>query len=206
MDNNEIIDKVKSLLQFKKDTETAIAEEVKLEQLALDNGTMIEADAFEAGASVFVVSDEDRVPMPVGEYALEDGRQLVVTEEGVIDSIGEAEAEAEETAEVEEEMESDSSEFVTKADFDAAISDIKALLEKQEEVEVEASVETPEVEETTTVEVEASAQPAATAIKPNPEKEVAKQNFSHLFKSGNGSTPADKIREAYQKLYKSNKG
>jgi hypothetical protein len=207
MTNEDIIKTVKELLSFKKSTETALAEEVKLEQVALDNGTVIEADALEAGAPVFVVSDEDRVPLPAGDYKLEDGRTLVVAEEGVIESIGEAEA-AEDAA-TEEDMDSDTSEFVTKADFDTAIADIKALLAKDEAVEVEASAdETPEVAETVAevVTVEASVEPAATPIKTNPEKETERQNMSHLFNGGTSGTPADLVRNAYQKLYKSKKG
>ena len=183
--------------------------EVKLEQTALKNGTIIEADAFEDGAAVFVVSDEDRVPLPVGDYTLEDGRQLTVTEEGVIATIGEAEA-AE--PEAEEEMESEASEFVTRAEFDELKATVNALTEKlrAEEVTetVEASAEeTPakEVEEAAeVVEVEASKdKPAAEPIKANPEKEVKRESFAHLFKNGSSSTPADLIRDSYQKLYKS---
>ena len=51
------------------------------------------------GKEVFIVTEDDRVPMPIGEYTLEDGRSVVVKEEGLIDSISEA------TEEVEEEVE-----------------------------------------------------------------------------------------------------
>ncbi len=78
---------------------------VKLAQQTLDNGTVIEAESFEAGQSVFIVTEDERVALPIGGYKLEDGRSLVVEEEGVIASIGEAEAPAEEVVvEAEEEV------------------------------------------------------------------------------------------------------
>lgn len=72
--------------------------EVKLEQMKLDNGAVLEAEVFEAGAEVFVVADEERVPVPVGEYEAE-GKTIVVSEEGVIGEIKEAGAEEEAPAE-----------------------------------------------------------------------------------------------------------
>jgi hypothetical protein len=75
--------------------------EVKLEQMKLNDGvTVIEADSFEANNEVFVVTEDDqRIPLPVGEYVVENGMLLIVTQEGVIAEI----KEQEEPAEVEEE-------------------------------------------------------------------------------------------------------
>lgn len=89
---------------------TLLGMEVKLEQMALENGTIIEAEVFEAGASVFIVNEEDRIALPVGEYKLENGMILTVAEEGIIAEIKEVEAEAPEAeeapeVEVEQEME-----------------------------------------------------------------------------------------------------
>jgi len=78
--------------------------EVKLEQMKLDNGAILEAEVFEAGAEIFVVADEERVAVPVGEYEAE-GKIIVVSEEGIIGEIKEAEAEAEEEAPAETEAE-----------------------------------------------------------------------------------------------------
>ena len=72
--------------------------EVELAQAKLDNGTVLEAESFEAGQPIFIVSEEDRIAVPVGEYQMEDGRILVVAEEGVIGEIKEAAAEVEEEA------------------------------------------------------------------------------------------------------------
>ena len=71
---------------------------VELAQAKLDNGTVLEAESFEAGQPIFIVSEEDRIAVPVGEYQMEDGRILVVAEEGVIGEIKEAAAEVEEEA------------------------------------------------------------------------------------------------------------
>lgn len=95
---------------------TLLGMEVKLAQMALDNGTIIEAEIFEAGQSVFIVNGEDRIALPVGEYKLEDGMILIVAEEGIIAEIKEAEmpeAEVEQTPEVEVKVEQEMAETAT---------------------------------------------------------------------------------------------
>lgn len=99
MNNKAILNKVKELLGM----------EVKLEQRKLEDGvTVIEADAFEAGAEVMIVTeDEQMIPLPVGEYVMEGGEEvLVVTEEGLISEIKAKEEEVEEEV-VEEEAKKD---------------------------------------------------------------------------------------------------
>jgi hypothetical protein len=66
---------------------TILGMEVKLAQMKLDNGTVLEAEAFEAGMPVFIVNEEDRIALPIGEYKLEDGSILKVDEEGIIAAI-----------------------------------------------------------------------------------------------------------------------
>ena len=82
MKDNSILNKVRELLGM----------EVKLGTRKLDDGvTTIEAEEFEAGFQVVIVTeDEQKIPLPVGEYKLEDGLMLVVTEEGLIAEIKEA--------------------------------------------------------------------------------------------------------------------
>lgn len=76
--------------------------EVKLAQMMLEDGiTVIEAEEFAPDFSVGIVTADGIVPMPVGEYTLEDGMILVVAVEGIIAEIKEAEAEAEVEVEVE---------------------------------------------------------------------------------------------------------
>ena len=85
MNTKETLNKVRTLLGI----------EVKFEQAKLDNGAIFEAETFEAGAEIFVVADEERVAVPIGEYVLEDGRTVVIAEEGIIAEIKEAGAEEE---------------------------------------------------------------------------------------------------------------
>ena len=88
MTAKEILNKVKHIIGVSLET-------TKL----LDGVTTIEADAFEAGYDVFIIMDEERVPLAVGSYELENGDTLVVQTEGVIASISngsEAEAPVEE--------------------------------------------------------------------------------------------------------------
>ncbi len=93
---NSLINQIKTLLGM----------EVKLEQMKLMDGvTVLEADMFEAGNEIFVVTeDEQKIPVPVGEYEMEDGRMLIVVEEGIISEVKEKEEEEEEV-EVEEPIE-----------------------------------------------------------------------------------------------------
>ena len=96
MKSNNVIEKIKDVLNLN--------EEVKLEQTKLENGTVIEAESFKEGEEVFIVSDEEKIALPVGEYILEDTRLLVVEEEGVIADVRDVsdEAPAKETEEGEE--------------------------------------------------------------------------------------------------------
>tara|TARA_A100000171_G_C2129437_1_gene145690 strand:- start:1428 stop:2006 length:579 start_codon:yes stop_codon:yes gene_type:complete len=88
----DIINKVKDLVGVE------LQEEVKLAQATLENGTVIEAENFSEGNEVFIVTEDEKVPMPVGEYTLEDGEILMIKEEGVIDSVGAKEEEEKEEA------------------------------------------------------------------------------------------------------------
>lgn len=137
--------------------------EVNLAQMALDNGTIIEAEVFEAGAAVFIVNEEDRVALPVGEYKLEDGMILIVAEEGIIAEIKEAEAPVAEEApaEVEVEVEQEMSEtsatpkkIVESVSKETFFSEIESLKKEIEALRTELAKEV-KVEEV----VELSAQP-----------------------------------------------
>jgi hypothetical protein len=85
---------------------TLLGMDVKLAQMKLMDGiTVLEADAFEMDNNVFLVNGEDRIPVPVGEYELEDGMVLVVAVEGVIAEIKEAAVVEEEEVAPEAEVE-----------------------------------------------------------------------------------------------------
>ena len=71
---------------------TLLGMEVKLETMKLVDGiTIFEAEAFEMDNEVFIVTEDDqKIPVPIGEYELEDGRIIVVEVEGMILEIKDA--------------------------------------------------------------------------------------------------------------------
>ena len=104
MKEKSILNKVRTLLGM----------EVKLEMMKLIDGTtVLEAEMFEANNEVFIITeDEQRIPLPIGEYELENAMILVVVEEGIISEIKEATTEeevAEPEAEAEVEVEAEKS-------------------------------------------------------------------------------------------------
>ena len=163
--------------------------EVKFEQMNLENGAVLEAESFEAGNEVFVVSGDDRVAAPIGEHLLEDGRVLVITEEGVIAEIKEAAAEAEEVeVEVEAAVSTELAEEVEEAP--AVVAIIEKVLEEIAMMREEMKGMREEMggyakkEEMAAVKAELSAAPAAKAIKHNPEtKQVQKMSTNRPQKT-----------------------
>ena len=148
--------------------------EVKLEQMTLENGAVLEAEVFEAGAEIFVVAENERVPVPVGEYEAQ-GKTIVVAQEGVIAEIKEAGAEEEEapaTEEVveEEELEAEDAtpkKIVKSISEEMFFSEIEKLRSEINELKLS------KVEE----KVELSAQPEVEGISHNPERAVS---YTHL--------------------------
>jgi len=118
-----------------------------------DGVTILEAESFEAGQAVFIVAENgDKVPAPIGDHELEDGRVLVITEEGMIAEIKEAMAE-EETPEAEVEVEV---EMTTEEMIKAIVTNMSVEVSKQiEAIRTELSAQIAEVK-TTQVEVKAS--------------------------------------------------
>ena len=118
-----------------------------------DGVTILEAESFEAGQAVFIVAENgDKVPAPIGDHELEDGRVLVITEEGMIAEIKEAMAE-EETPEAEVEVEV---EMTTEEMIKAIVTNMSVEVSKQiEAIRTELSAQIAEVK-TSKVEVKAS--------------------------------------------------
>ena len=194
MNTKETLNKVRTLLGI----------EVKLEQMKLDNGAILEAEVFEVGAEIFVVADEERVAVPVGEYVAEDGSTIVVLEEGVIGEIKEAgaeeEAPVEDEAPVEEEVvEEDLSETATPKKVVESISketffsEIEKLRNEINELKL-AKVEVKEVEE---VSVELSSDEVE-GISHNPENETSKKELNLYSQKGKNNT----INRIFNKLNK----
>ena len=97
MNTTEILTKIKTLLGVE-------SEEIKLAQMKLEDGiTIVEAENFAEGDEIVIITEDGKVAMPVGDYTLEDGRMVVVKEEGVIAEVKEAEKEEKEEEEAVEE-------------------------------------------------------------------------------------------------------
>lgn len=127
---------------------TLLGMNVALESMKLDNGTMLEADSFEAGSEVFIVSGEEKVALPVGEYTMEDGKELIVQEEGIIaeikepseDAPEEAPEEAPKEAEAElEAVEPTPKKIVTSEEVHFSSEELKSLFEDVAELKVALS-------------------------------------------------------------------
>ena len=150
---------------------TLLGMEVKLAQMKLENGTVIEAEAFEPEMAVFIVNEEDRIAMPVGEYLLEDGMLLKVEVEGVIASIEmpeEVMPEAEvESPEVEVEVEASTPmatpkrivESVSKEMFFSEIEKLRNEIAELKGVKLSADEEDKTDEDLKSKEVELSVEP-----------------------------------------------
>jgi len=187
MKATEILSKIKTYLG--EDTADIVndieqTQEVKLAQAKLDNGTVLEAEAFESGNEVFIVSDDEKVAVPVGEYLMEDGQILVVSEEGLIGEIKSEEAkEEEEEVEATEEIEEVEAEYATKeelAEVKSMLEEIKAMIDKKEEMS--------EVEEQ--VKEELSETPASEPITHNPEP---KQKVNLKYSQNRKQSTFDKV-------------
>ena len=153
---------------------------VELATMQLENGTTVEAEAFEAGNEIFIVTEDEKVALPVGEYTLEDGLKLTIEQEGIIASIGEAEVEEveaaadyatkEELAEVRKAVE----DIVTmieelgygKKDEEMASEDVKKELSEEPTKEILSEVEkvkhNPESEEKTQLNIPSNSRPMNT--------------------------------------------
>ena len=166
MKSTDKLNKVRALLGL----------EVQLEERMLENGTRFEADAFEAGREVFIVTDEDeRIAVPAGEYLLDDGMMLVVEEDGIIAEMKESvEEEVEEVVEAPVVEEVQAAEEADVQDWEGMEKRIKNLedaiadLKADKENKVEAS------------EIEVNDEVELSAIKHNPESknEVEPVNYA----------------------------
>jgi len=210
MKANQILNKVRTLLGM----------EVELATMMMADGvTKVEAESFEAENEVVVVTeDEQKIPVPVGEYEMEDGMIMVVEEEGIIkemkakeEEVKEEEAPVEEEAKKDEEMEAETSqpikktvESIVKETF---FSEMEAL--KKENEELKAKLETlskveneDNTENTTEATTEATEEKTELSeeVEPivwNPENKVQKDGFK-FAKKGAKST-LESIFEKFEK-------
>ena len=131
-----------------------VTEEPRTEmaEAALDNGTVVytDAEAFAEGVEAYIINDEgEKIPLPPGDYQLEDGRTLVIGEGGIVSSIGQAEVEeveASEEVEVEVEAEEEPG-YVTKAEVEEMIKAALESIKDKEEMSVNPEAPKEEVKE-----------------------------------------------------------
>jgi len=98
MDLKTIVDAIKEgFASVKLSNEPEVPAVVELATMKLKDGvTVLEAESFEAGQSVFIVAENgEKVPAPIGEHELEDGSVLIIVEEGKIAEIKTVETEVE---------------------------------------------------------------------------------------------------------------
>ena len=210
MKANDILNKIKNIVGVE------LSETVELAEITLENGTILVSEEFTKGNAVFIKGEDGEIALPVGEYALEDGRVLFVVEEGIIDSIRESaeteEKEAEEelseetvaeesTEETElEEEEKEEMQYVTKEEFALALEEIKSMIEKMGDKQKEdMSEQKEEIKEETKEEVNLSEEKTA-PVKHNPEAEVDhKVNFKIA-----GSRTTTTMDRVYSKIFNNN--
>ena len=198
MKAQEIIDSIKAIVGVKLSETVSI----KLEEITLENGTVLVADKFESGEAVFIKTEDENVALPVGDYDLPEEKKLIVKEEGLIDSIsGEEveevevseEVEAQETTEkVKSKTESIQTVYATKEEVSevrSMIEEIKTLLEKSKELNDKSVVEK---------EVELSSETIVEPIVHNPEKEEKKTNIN--FTANNSNSMLDDIFAGLNKI------
>ena len=141
---------------------------VELATMQLENGTTVEAEAFEAGNEIFIVTEDEKVALPVGEYTLENGLKLTIEQEGIIASMGEAEVEEVEAA----------ADYATKeelAEVRKAVEDIVTMIEELGYGKKDEEMASEEVKEELSEEPTKEILSEVEKVKHNPESEEKTQ-------------------------------
>ena len=203
MKANQMLNEIKTLLNI----------EVKLEEQKLENGTVVSAEAFEKDNEIFIVTDDEKIAMPVGEYLLEDGRLVVVEAEGLIadvrevsDEVPAKEEEVEETEDLEEEKKEEEK-MADVADWEGMekrIQNLEDAIASLKKEDVEMGVENgglksrtvkEEFTEEATQEIVEEVKEELSAVKPikhNPEASTP-QKKQVQFAKGQFNTTLDRV-------------
>jgi len=191
MNTTEILSKIKTLLGVE-------SEAVCLAQMKLEDGlTIVESETFKAEDSISIITEDGKVALPIGEYKLEDGRLIVIKEEGIIFEVKEEEEKKEDEEvkeevkeEVEEEVEAKEAttvpkkiiESITKESFFSEIEAMKteneSLKKELEDIKLKAVEENKETKEETS-EVELKTDEEVTPIVHNPENKKEIEGFKY---------------------------
>lgn len=105
--------------------------DVVLEEQKLENGTLVTAESFVKGSEIFIVTDDEKVAMPIGEYILEDGRLVVVEEEGIIADVREVSDEVPAKEEITEDL---ADETIETEVPEEVVQEVEAIVEAVVEV------------------------------------------------------------------------
>ena len=206
MNATEILSKVKTLLGVDPSNVDVKLESVSLEEMTLENGTVLSADKFETGNEVFIKTDDENVPLPMGEYELSDNRILIVKTEGMIEDIKNSEEVVEETAKavedtnleeapVQEEEKSEMN-YATKEELTALAESVEEVKGQLQEI-IESIGEKREEKEEMAKQEELS-KPAADGIKHSPEAEETKLGARFAVNS-NQNTTYNRVLQAITK-------
>ncbi len=189
-----------------KQIKTLLRARVGLAQMTLEDGeTVIEADVLEAGQAVFIVSDDERIPLPVGEYTTADGQMIVVSEEGIIAEVNlgvedledEDDDKEDEKEELEEVVVEDVPEIAAEevaAIVEAVVEVVAPVLEevKEQVEELKRKYESMEDKDEKEKEKMSSQKPARKPMKHNPE--ARKSNTANLYsQSANANTTQNRV-------------
>ena len=181
--------------------------EVKLEEQKLENGTVVSAEAFEKDNEIFIVTDDEKIAMPVGEYLLEDGRLVVVEAEGLIadvrevsDEVPDKEEEVEETEDLEEDEKKEEPVVADLEKMEQRIQNLEDAIANLKKEDVEMGVEngglkSRTVKEEFSEEVTEEVKEELSAVKPikhNPEASTP-QKKQVQFAKGQFNTTLDRV-------------
>lgn len=197
MNATEILSKVKTLLGVDPSNVDVKLEQISLEEIALENGTVLSAEKFETGNEVFIKTEDENVPLPVGEYELSDNRILIVKTEGMIEDIKNSEEVVEEVQEpvsedtnleeapVQEEEKKEMN-YATKEELTALAESVEEVKGQIKEL-IDAISGDKEKEEVSEQQEELS-KPAAEGIKHSPENVQEKLGARFAINSNQNTT------------------
>ncbi len=197
MNATEILSKVKTLLGVDPSNVDVKLESVSLEEITLENGTILSADKFESGNEVFIKTDDENVPLPMGEYELSDNRILIVKTEGMIEDIKNSEV-VEDTADtavedtnleeapVQEEDEKSEMNYATKEELTALAESVEEVKGQLQEIIESIGGEKKEKEEM--AKQEELSKPASEGIKHSPETSETKLGARYATNSNQNTT------------------
>lgn len=176
--------------------------EVNFETKKLENGTTFESEKFEAGSDVFILTEDEKIPVPVGTYSMEDGVELTVDKEGVIASLGKKDEEdyGKHKEDEEEEMRDDGKEAAVD-DWEGMEKRIKNLEDAVADLKgrMEAETEEEEADEAKDMVDEEKEELSVQPFKHNPEKQ---NNKTKLTTWGNNRIRTTKDR-VYNQIFNS---